>query len=94
VPLCKSADGGVAGHLPDGVEILAKQKCRCAQASGCQSRFDSGVPGSYYDNVVIFFYEKLFHVDQICTSATQIRWAKAEREFRDWDLRSADATRR
>ena len=50
----ESADGGVAGHLGDGVEILGEEGDGAAHASGGGGGFNAGVTGTDDDDVVGF----------------------------------------
>ena len=53
VPFGQTADGGVAGHLRDGVEILGEDGRLAAHACGGHRGLDPGVTGSANDDVVV-----------------------------------------
>ena len=55
----ESADGGVAGHLGDGVEILGEEGDGAAHASGGGGGFNAGVTGTDDDDVVGFWVEEV-----------------------------------
>ena len=46
-----AADGGVARHLPDGLERARDQRHRAAEASGRHGRFRAGVTAADHDDV-------------------------------------------
>ncbi len=46
-----AADGRVAGHLADGIEILGEQKRAHTETGGCGSRFRPGVTAADYDDI-------------------------------------------
>src|SRR5439155_10758834 len=47
------ADGGIAGHLTDGVEVGRQEEDLRTQASGHDGRFGSGVAGTYNNHVIV-----------------------------------------
>ena len=49
------ADRGVAGHLPDGVEILGEHQGLTAEPGGCTRGFDPGVASTDDDDIVSFW---------------------------------------
>jgi len=55
-----AANGGVARHLGDQVDIQREERRLQAQASGCHGGFASGMTGSDHDNVEMFV--KFLHV--------------------------------
>ena len=44
VPLCGSANGGVAGHIGNAIQREGEQNGVNAHARACQRRFNAGVP--------------------------------------------------
>ncbi len=51
MPLAQAADGRVAGHLADGLQLLRQQDRARARASRRRSRFTAGVAAADDDNV-------------------------------------------
>ena len=51
VSLAGAADGGVAGHIPHGVQIDGKENGMAAQPCGGKGSFDSRVPRSDHGNI-------------------------------------------
>ena len=47
----EAADGGVAAHLPDGVEVLGDEGDAAAEAGDGEGGFDAGVPAADDDDV-------------------------------------------
>lgn len=58
VTLGETANGGVAAHLSDGVEILRKHGDRATESGGSKGSFDSGVAGTDDEHVIIFRVNK------------------------------------
>jgi hypothetical protein len=54
MPLSDAADGGVAGHLGDEVDIESIEGGFQAHAGGGHGGFASGVPGAYYYDIELF----------------------------------------
>src|SRR6184192_2458274 len=48
-----SADGGIAGHLADGVEVGGEQERLGAEAGGHDGSLAAGVAGAHHDHVVV-----------------------------------------
>jgi hypothetical protein len=53
VALGGAADGGVARHLPDGVQVHRQQQGARPHARGGQRRLAARVPGAHHDHVVL-----------------------------------------
>ena len=54
VSFCKAANGRIAGHLPDRVEIGGKQQSLAANASARQCCFSAGMTGTYNNYIIPF----------------------------------------
>lgn len=54
VTFAESTDGGVAGHLADGLEVHGEQEGFEADAGGGEGGFDAGVSASDDDDVEVF----------------------------------------
>ena len=52
MPLADSADGGVAAHLPEGLEALRQQQRTRTAASGSEARFRPGVTAADDNDIV------------------------------------------
>ena len=59
----QAANSRVARHLADRVQILAKQQRLGTEAGGCKRRFDPGMAGADYDNIIFLREKKMFHVE-------------------------------
>ncbi len=53
------ADGGIAGHLTDGVEIGSKEENLRTQPSRHDGRFGAGVAGSHHDHVIVDVHDAI-----------------------------------
>jgi hypothetical protein len=51
VPLADAADGGVAGHLADGVQVLGQQKCPRTGPRRREGRLGAGVTAAHNDDI-------------------------------------------
>jgi hypothetical protein len=52
MPLCRSADGWVAGAVADRIHIDGKNTSAAAKPCGRKRGFNPGVPGADYDNII------------------------------------------
>ena len=51
-PLAKPADGRVAGHLADGVEVLGEHQVCATEPGGGHRGLDPGVAGTDHNHIV------------------------------------------
>ncbi len=51
--LGQSADGGVAGHLADRIDVDREEQSLASHARRCQGRFDSSVAGTANDHIIL-----------------------------------------
>src|SRR2546430_2030350 len=56
VPLCDAADGRVAGHLRDEIQVHRDHRGFETHARACTSGLATGVTGAYHDDVVNFLH--------------------------------------
>ena len=54
VALGHAADGRIAAHLGDEVEVHGDERGLEAHARGGHGRFAAGVPGAHHDDIVLF----------------------------------------
>ena len=69
VPLGDAANGGVAGHLGDQVEVHGNDGGLQAHAGGCHGCFATGVPGADYGDVEFFGKTHGFSILRISQSS-------------------------
>ena len=53
LPLGHAADGRIAAHLGDGVEVAGQQRGPCADACGGRGRLGAGMPAADHQNVEV-----------------------------------------
>ena len=51
MPLSQAADRGIAGHLPDGVEVLGENPCVRSQTGGRQGGLDPSVSRPKHEDI-------------------------------------------
>ena len=66
VPLGDAANGGIARHLRDQVQIETEQRCPQAHARSRHRRFAPGVPGTHNYNVVLFRKRHTGSILELC----------------------------
>lgn len=52
--LSYAADGGITGHLPQGVKAVGKQQGLAAHARGGKGSLGAGVTATYNNNIIFF----------------------------------------
>jgi len=62
VALRQTANRRVTGHLPDRVGILREQEGFAAQPRGCHRCFDTGMTGTYNDDIVILWINEVAQI--------------------------------
>ncbi len=69
--LCCTADGWVAWHISNCIERHGKDRCFCTQSLPLKSRFDSGMSGTDYRNLIVpILYSILSFLSKFSTQKT------------------------
>jgi hypothetical protein len=64
VPLRQTANGWVAGHLADSIEVLREESRLGTQACGGKCGLDASMSSAYNEDIVMFRISKMFHVER------------------------------
>ena len=80
VPLCQTADRGVAGHLPNCVGILSEQESFAAQPRGGHGGFYACMPRTDDDDIVGFWIDEVAQVTQSASRARRVSFAGLRRK--------------
>jgi hypothetical protein len=62
VALRQTANRGIARHLPHGVRILSEKERLTPQPRGCHRCFDTGMTGTYNDDIVILWINEVAQI--------------------------------
>ena len=93
LPLADAADGRVAGHLRDRVQVLREQQRPRAHARGREGGFAAGVAAAYHRHVEYFRVIEGGHMSRSAWNISGLRKPAEESENKKAALASMAATR-